>query len=48
MRLIKFIILIVLLIGCSSDESTPVDNPPVDSSLYFPPISGSEWETVST
>lgn len=48
-RLFSFLI-ISLLLGCTSDNpgdsNDPMDNPPGD--LYFPPIEGTNWETVDT
>jgi len=47
MRFIVFVFVCFILTGCSSSDDTPVENPPVETSLYFPPIFGSEWQTVS-
>ena len=44
------LILICSVFNCSSeaDTGTPIENPPVTESIYFPPIDVSaEWETVS-
>ena len=36
--------ILFLLFNCSSDSETPVPTPPAES-MYFPPLSGSVWET---
>lgn len=46
-RKLIFILLIPIFISCSS-ENTPVENPPENNDLYFPPIAGNSWETTST
>lgn len=46
-RIVIYTMFIVSLIGCSKDEdASPTPSNPNDS-MYFPPISGSEWETSS-
>ena len=44
----------ILLVGLSfsiackkSSTTSPIVVPPVTASLYFPPVSGSEWQTIS-
>ncbi len=48
----KFIIITLatlLLISCSSNEtiSEPISNPTTIESIYFPPLTGTSWETKS-
>lgn len=43
-----YILFIILLYNCSSDESIVLpEEDPNSKSLYFPPINSSEWETKS-
>jgi CubicO group peptidase (beta-lactamase class C family) len=39
---------ILLFVSCKKDDSNPNPIPPANSSLYFPPASGSEWQTTTT
>lgn len=48
MRFIKLAFFTLLIVSCSSSETITEDHPQIESSLYFPPISGSDWETVTT
>src|SRR5690606_24035881 len=44
-----YIAIALFTTGCSSSDNSPnVPNPPnpVDETLYFPPLSGSEWEAL--
>ncbi len=49
---IKYLLIILFFIACSDDDTT-IDNPPIDipietpEPLYFPPISGTIWETTT-
>lgn len=40
--------LVLLVFNCSSDDSSGIDDMPPEASMYFPPITGNEWETTST
>lgn len=40
-----FLISLFVFIGCSSDE--PKESIPTKMEMYFPPLTGSEWETIS-
>lgn len=44
-----FLLLVFVVLGCSKDDSdgNPGDPDPVGSALYFPPLSGDTWETLS-
>jgi CubicO group peptidase (beta-lactamase class C family) len=42
-----FLFSVLFFISCKKDESTPGPVPPAGSSLYFPPVSGSEWQTTT-
>jgi len=42
--LAKFLIVLFLISGCNKDDNT---NQPIPDTMYFPPVSGNEWETVS-
>ena len=44
-HLIYILVLLISLISCDKDDSTPSPDP--DTGLYFPPVSGTNWETVS-
>ena len=45
MKFFTYFLLVSLLIsGCSKDDNT---NQPLPDTMYFPPVSGNEWETVS-
>ncbi len=45
MKLFAYFLSFSLLIsGCSKDDNT---NQPLPDTMYFPPVSGNEWETVS-
>jgi len=44
-RFLSFIVLSIFIISCSSNDTVTFDDP--NQSLYFPPLSGSEWKTVS-
>src|SRR5688572_18732217 len=46
MRNFTFLLLLSLLFSCQKDSSDNSNEPPV-SSLYFPPVSGSEWQTTT-
>ena len=41
------LLFILLLFFVSCKKSTPVDNPPTDAAMYFPPVTGIEWQTSS-
>ena len=41
------IIITIILAACSKNTLPEIEVDPSDAELYFPPISGSEWETVS-
>lgn len=43
-KIFLFLLIVWLLIGCSSDEEPVVSVP---TSMYFPPLTGTEWETTS-
>ena len=36
-----------LIIGCSNDPDTPENELPKPLDMYFPPLNGNEWETIS-
>lgn len=40
------LILLIFLFSCSKND-TPSPPPPANSSMYFPPVSGTEWQTTS-
>ena len=42
---IFIVFLLTILSSCSNDDK--VDNPNLQDEIYFPPISGSAWETIS-
>ena len=43
-----FLFVIIFSIACKKSSTIPpVVDPPVKASLYFPPNSGSEWQTIS-
>lgn len=45
----KYVILMVLVffaLGCDKDHDS-ITNPPVESTLYFPPLNSDEWESKS-
>jgi len=45
----KYVILMVLVFfafGCDKDDDS-ITNPPVESTLYFPPLNSDEWENKS-
>ncbi|HAX15181.1 MAG TPA: serine hydrolase [Leeuwenhoekiella sp.] len=44
MRALFFMLMVLGLIACSSDETNAPENP-TDETLYFPPLSGTEWAT---
>lgn len=48
MKSIYFFILLLLFFNCSTDDSNPSDNMPPEETLYFPPITGNDWETTTT
>ena len=42
------VLALVLFIGCSKDDNNPKPNPdPAPQGMYFPPLDGSIWETVT-
>ena len=41
----SFLLISILFLNCSSDSDSPEENP--SDSMYFPPISGTTWETKS-
>jgi CubicO group peptidase (beta-lactamase class C family) len=48
-EIMKYSILIVLILfvlGCNKDDDNII-NPPVESTLYFPPLNSDEWESKS-
>ena len=48
-EIMKYSILIVLILfvlGCNKDDDNII-NPPVESTLYFPPLNSDEWESRS-
>ena len=50
MKPISFPIILItlfLVIGCSSDQDTPEIELPEPLGMYFPPLNGNEWETIS-
>lgn len=40
--------LLVLLLGLNACNKNNTAPPPLQTSLYFPPISGAEWQTITT
>ncbi|MEE3226086.1 MAG: serine hydrolase, partial [Bacteroidota bacterium] len=44
MRALFFMLMVLGLIACSSDE-TNAPKTSIDETLYFPPLSGTEWAT---
>lgn len=42
---LTFLISVFVFIGCSSDD--PKEPIPSEVEMYFPPLTGSEWETIS-
>lgn len=48
MRIVGIILLVVLFLSsCSSSEIDAVSTPPEPTALYFPPITGNAWETMT-
>ena len=45
--LLYFLSALFLISGCQKDDETPEDNPPVETPMYFPEISGIQWDTIS-
>ncbi|HMT27574.1 MAG TPA: hypothetical protein PKD96_04665, partial [Candidatus Absconditabacterales bacterium] len=41
----SFLLISILFLNCSSNSDSPEENP--SDSMYFPPISGTTWETKS-
>lgn len=40
------LLLLILCTACGSDDAAPTDgNPPVEETMYFPPLTGNIWET---
>ncbi|EDP70360.1 hypothetical protein FBALC1_06373 [Flavobacteriales bacterium ALC-1] len=48
MKPIYLLLFAFLIFNCSSDDTSDSDDMPPEASLYFPPISGNEWETTTT
>ncbi len=46
MRIVLIIATIIISLSCSSDDSN-TDNPPLNETLYFPPIDSDAWATVT-
>ena len=48
MKPIYLLLFVLLVFNCSSDDTSGSDDMPPEASIYFPPITGNEWETTST
>ena len=45
---ISFVLIaLCMLISCNNDKDTPEDELPEPLGMYFPPVNGNEWETIS-
>jgi len=44
----SFILIFFLIIGCSNDSDNNENEIPVPAGMYFPPLDGDTWETVTT
>lgn len=38
----------LLVIGCSNDSESDINEPPAPTGMYFPSLQGNTWETVTT
>ena len=43
----SLLILLLFCSSCSSDTAEPIPNPTPAETIYFPPLSGTTWETKS-
>ena len=43
---ITCLITFFIFIACNNSKNTPQPAPPPNNALYFPPVSGSEWQTI--
>lgn len=41
------IVIFLLIVGCSNDSDTSDKELPEPMGVYFPPLNGNEWETIS-
>lgn len=47
MKSLYSILISILLFSCSKNDDTPGPTPPPSSTMYFPPLSGNEWQTTT-
>ncbi|MGB6267875.1 MAG: serine hydrolase [Olleya sp.] len=47
MRLLNVLLLVVLTVGCSSENENPGTENPTPETTYFPPINSDVWETIA-
>ena len=47
MKTLYTVLISILLFSCSKNDDAPDPAPPVSSVMYFPPLTGNEWQTTS-
>jgi CubicO group peptidase (beta-lactamase class C family) len=47
MKTLYSILISILLFSCSKNNDTPDPTPPPSSTMYFPPLSGIEWQSTT-
>lgn len=47
MKSLYLILISILLFSCSKNDETPGPTPPPSSTMYFPPLNGSDWQTTT-